>query len=235
MRPLTSTQFGPPLEVLLAEQELLFFPERGVFWAERSTLFVADVHLGKAGTFRHFGLPIPETAALDLAVLTSVLQRTRAERLVVLGDLTHHRNGLDGPLIETVANWRREFESLTIQLVAGNHDRHSPQLPCSWNVESLPASVSMDPFLLQHEPTEHGRIQPRAKELFVLAGHLHPCFGLLDGGRHRLKCPGFWVRESELVLPAFSQFTDGAIMKPSVHDRAFAILQGQVAEIPLQV
>ena len=234
MMPLTSTQFGPPLEVELVEQTLLLYPERAVFWPERSTLFVADVHLGKAGTFRHFGLPIPETAALDLAVLTSVLQRTRAERLVVLGDFTHHRNGLDGPLIETVSNWRREFESLTIQLVAGNHDRHSPQLPSAWNVEPLPASVTMQPFLLQHEPTEHGRIQPGAKEAFVLAGHLHPCFGLLDGGRHRLKCPGFWVREAEMVLPAFSQFTDGAIVKPHVRDRAFAILQGQVAEIPLQ-
>jgi len=233
MIPSSTASYGPPLEVTIAGEEVQLYPERGLFWPDKKMLFVADVHLGKSGTFRHFGLPIPETAAVDLAVLSRLLQRTKAETLVVLGDLTHHRVGIDDRLIGIVADWRREFSRLQIALVAGNHDRHLTTLPKAWEIENWEKEVTRGPFLLRHEPLNTDDPSTQETKGFVLAGHLHPCFALLDAGRQRTKCAGFWRRKNELILPAFSQFTDGMVVQPNADDSAYVLMEGQIVEIPL--
>jgi len=59
-----------------------------------ATLLVADLHLGKAATFRSQGIPVPEgSAQKDLARLALLVAATRARRLIVLGDLFHAKSG----------------------------------------------------------------------------------------------------------------------------------------------
>ena len=55
--------------------------DRALYWTRARTLFVADVHLGKAAAFRAGGVPVPRgTTATDLARLTA-LMRSWQEKL----------------------------------------------------------------------------------------------------------------------------------------------------------
>ena len=40
-------------------ERLHLLPERAVWWPAAGLLLVADVHLGKAATFRRLGQPVP--------------------------------------------------------------------------------------------------------------------------------------------------------------------------------
>src|ERR671921_286637 len=82
------------ITLTIAGEQIYLLPERAIFWPGASTLVVADLHWGKASTFRAVGIPIPiGTTSDDLARLDSALQRTHARRMVVLGDLFHAKAG----------------------------------------------------------------------------------------------------------------------------------------------
>ena len=69
------------LAVVVAGVSLRLLAGRAVWWPEASTLFVADVHLGKAESFSALGVPVPRgptAATLDrLAGLVEVPRRCR--------------------------------------------------------------------------------------------------------------------------------------------------------------
>jgi hypothetical protein len=64
-------------------------PARRALLGREGTLFVADVHLGKAAAFRAGGVGAARRDGNDLARLAALLARTGARRLVVLGDFLH--------------------------------------------------------------------------------------------------------------------------------------------------
>ena len=104
--------------------------DRTVWWAEASTLLVADPHFGKAGTFRAASVPVPAGVDGDnLSRLDAALKETAATRLVFLGDLFHARGGVDGALLAELAVWRQRHAGLTVLNVRGNHDRHAGDPP----------------------------------------------------------------------------------------------------------
>src|SRR4051812_6702373 len=70
----------------LAGEAVELLPQRALYWPAQQTLFVADVHLGKAAAFRAGGVPIPRgTTANDLDRLSMLITVTGARRLIVLG------------------------------------------------------------------------------------------------------------------------------------------------------
>src|SRR5690606_41933465 len=89
-----------------AGERLHLLPERAVWWPAAGVLLVADVHLGKAATFRRLGQPVPAgTTAANLRRIEALSVRLAASRLVVLGDFLHAREGVRPPLIEAIAGW----------------------------------------------------------------------------------------------------------------------------------
>src|SRR6478752_4639680 len=99
--------------------------ERALYWQREGALIIADLHWGKAATFRAAGVPLPPgTTTDDLARLDRALARTGARRLILLGDLFHARAGRHAAAtLVTVAAWRSAHPSLDVLLVRGNHDR----------------------------------------------------------------------------------------------------------------
>ena len=82
------------LELTVAGERVQALAEAALYWPARQTLFVADLHLGKAASFRASGIPVPGgTTAGNLARLERALAATGAKRLVCLGDLLHARAG----------------------------------------------------------------------------------------------------------------------------------------------
>ena len=103
--------------------DILLLPGRAAFLAATATLLVADVHLGKAATFRNAGIPVPEgSAQADLARLERLVRDTAARRLIVLGDLFHARSGCTQAVFDEFAAARAGMPDTEVLLIAGNHD-----------------------------------------------------------------------------------------------------------------
>ena len=79
------------------------------------------------------------------------------------------------------------------------------------------------PFVLTHEP----RVDSAG---YVLSGHIHPALRLRTRG-DGLRVPCFHVTPRLAVLPAFSEFTGGSVIRPKAGERAFAVTANTVIEI----
>ena len=172
------------LDITLDDESVQLLPERAAFVVEHRTVLVADLHLGKAETYRSLGVPMPEGIAEEsLERLESVIRRIEAERVVVLGDLVHCEEGMEDPIIELVERWRRRV-TLPISLVGGNHDAEV-SIPRSWRIDDDGEQVRLGNLMLRHHPLE--RLEEKdSKAPFVVAGHLHPMLSLGTGARRVL-------------------------------------------------
>lgn len=200
-------------------------PEKAIYWESERALIVADLHLGKAATFRAAALAVPESTTWDtLERLDRCIALTNPQRLVVLGDVVHARRGMTETLIHTVCAWRERHPRLTMQVITGNHDRHAGALPQAWCMENLTELHHHPPFVLRHHPDA----VPGA---YVLAGHIHPAVRLYPHGRGSLRLPCFSFGKHAAVLPAFGAFTGMADIEPLKTDKTFVIAANEVLEV----
>ncbi len=216
------------MTIELAGEAVALLPFRAVWWAARRTLLVADLHLGKAATFRAAGIAVPEsTTERDLERLSFLVCEHRAERMVILGDLLHAKSGRTDAVMDRFADWRRERASLEVLLVRGNHDRASGDPPSEWRINVVAGPHAEAPFVFAHEPDGVG---PRDTPGYVLAGHLHPAVSVGRGpGSVRSAC--FWFGARVGVLPAFGAFTGMRAITPSAGDRVFAVSELGVVDV----
>lgn len=218
--------------------EFWLLPGRAAFWPARSTLLVADLHLGKAEALRRDGVPVPTAVGREsLDRLSALIELCRPDRVLVLGDLLHAPAGLTPTLIDSVVRWRRRFTG-RFELIRGNHDRQIDRVADLWHLKVHPEEcVAELDFIFSHAPTP----SPHA---FNWAGHLHPLL-TIRAGADRLRLPCFHISrpvlspaQSELepavgvcVLPAFSLFTAGVGIRPAPTDAVFAITDDRVMKI----
>ncbi len=201
--------------------------ERAVELPERRTVAIADVHWGKATALRANGVPVPAGGTTaDLSRLGRLLEKTHAERLLILGDLAHSRHGWDRRALQPVLAWRARWPDLLITLVRGNHDAHAGDPPAELRIDTLDTH-SVDDVVCAHEPPG---VQT---EGITLCGHLHPTIKLAGRGGDRVRLSCFVLGPNYLILPAFSAFTGSGAWTPSAGERAFAIIDDHVAEVPV--
>jgi len=213
------------LEVQIAGERLLARADRTLHWPSEGVLFAADIHLGKAATYRSLGVPVPKgTTATTLRRLDEALLETRPERLVLLGDLWHAKAGKTEAGILALSEWRAKHGSLSIDLVLGNHDLHAGSLPSDLGISELPESFRCGAFRLCHHPCEHSAG-------YVLAGHVHPAICLAGKGRQSLTLPCFWFGKGCGLLPAFGEFTGCARISPEPDDCVLAVADGHVLRV----
>ena len=197
------------MKISLAGESVELLPERALWWPAAQTLFVADLHLGKAASFRALGQPVPAGTTQDnLQRLSRLIEGHGARRLVFLGDFLHAAPALRPQQIEPVQAWRDAHAGLDCVLVRGNHDRHAGDPPASLGISTVDEPWRPDggPLAACHHPQ-------RLPGLTVLAGHWHPAVSLRGPARDRERLPCFCQTEGLLVLPAFGAFT-GASVRP---------------------
>lgn len=212
-------------EIVLADEPVSLLHDRALFRPRDATLFVADVHIGKAASFRANGVAVPAgTTSSTLDRLDAVLLRTAARRLVILGDFLHARSGRQPRTEARVAAWRASRPDLPVELIRGNHDRAAGDPDRSLNIIPLDAPVVDGAFTLRHHPGG-------AEQGFWLAGHVHPGVALVGHARQRLFLPCFSVSAFGAILPAFGDFTGLASIAPNPGDRVFALAGGSVIEV----
>lgn len=210
------------VSLTLLGQELWLLPDKALYWPARRLMLVADVHIGKAATFRAQHLPVPRgTTHSTLERLDRLLAAYPSERLIILGDFLHARAGRASATLERVRAWRQAHARMTVTLVRGNHDQHAGDPPDWLHIEVLDGPLLIGPFALQHEPEAHPTHT-------VIAGHVHPVFVLRGRARQRLRLPCFVMGERVSVLPAFGDFTGGWAIEPALDERVYLAADGQV-------
>jgi DNA ligase-associated metallophosphoesterase len=206
--------------IRIAGEPVELFAERALHWPRAQTLFVADVHLGKAAAFRAGGVPVPRGAtAGDLARLASLVERTRAKRLVVLGDLLHAAAGRVAALDAAFRRWRVAHAALEVMLVRGNHDARAGDPPPAWGIAVVAEPHPLAPFVLCHEPRT-----PRTG--YALCGHVHPGVLITGNAYESARLPCFVIGQRRMLLPAFGRLTGLALVGASSPDTIIAIAGG---------
>ena len=212
------TQFGGETVELL--------PSRALYWPVARTLFVADVHLGKAAAFRAGGVPVPRGAtASDLQRLSALLASTGARTLVVLGDFLHAAAGRVPALDRAFSEWRDAHASIGLMLVRGNHDARAGDPPRHWGIEVVGEPHALPPFLACHLP----HAPPTG---YALCGHVHPGVWVTGPARESARLPCFLIGPRRALLPAFGRFTGLANVVPAADETVVAIAGERVFRLP---
>lgn len=186
----------------LGSLRLSLLAERAVYWPDRDTLLVADLHLGKSEAFRRAGVAIPEGDTEDtLARLRRLVEQYQPQELILLGDVLHARLTAGSPLPAQIGAWCQLPDTPRITAVIGNHDDDLGRLESLLHI--IPEGEIVDGLCLLHHPPAN------TLEIPWVAGHWHPMARLRHGADH-LRLPTF-VRQAGmgLILPAFGSFTGG--------------------------
>ncbi len=177
-------------------ETLLLDPAGVLVWPARKLLCVADLHLEKGSHFAVRGRLVPPYDTREtLARLAPLLHRHQPERLILLGDSFHDRDG-PGRLDPTdAARLRAMVESVATVWVLGNHDPAPPR--------GLPGTSVAEwregPLVFRHIGGGEGH---------EISGHLHPCASAATrAGTVRRPC--FIADAQRIVLPAFGAYTGG--------------------------
>ena len=212
--------------ITLAGEPVHLLPQHALWWPAAGALFIADLHLGKAATFRALGIPVPSgTTAGNLAQLSLLLHTLPVRQLVVLGDFLHAAQAQTPAVLAALGQWRSRHAALHITLVRGNHDSHAGDPPAALGIQIVDEPWGLGPFAGCHHPQSDGHRH-------VLAGHVHPAVVLRGRGRDALRLPCFAVHAGFTLLPAFGQFTGAATLTPEPGCHIYAVGGDRVWPVP---
>ena len=207
-----------------AGESLCLLPERALWWPAQRTLFLADLHLGKAATYRALGQPVPGgTTQENLARLDALIAVHAPRHIVFLGDFLHAAQART--VLAAVETWRARHADVEMTLVRGNHDSRAGDPPAALRIDVVDEPHLLGPFACCHHPQAHATH-------FVLAGHLHPACKLYGPGRDRVRLPCFVSDAQQAVLPAFGEFTGGWLMEAAPGRRFHAVGGSAVWALP---
>lgn len=200
--------------VNVAGERLLLLPEKAVFWPAQSMLIIADIHFGKAASFRALGIPVPRgTTTENLMGLDALIESHEARHVVFLGDFLHARAAHAPATQQAMLAWRQSRPGLRLTLVRGNHDKHAGDPAAVLGIELVDEPHMVGPFAFCHHPD----IDSAG---FALAGHVHPAW-VLATRFDALRLPCFVVGSERMILPSFGAFTGGHVVTREAGDAIF--------------
>jgi len=225
-RQTVTTSLLAATQVRIGGATWILSAQRAAFWCERRWLVLADVHFGKAATFRALGVPVPHgTTADTLARLSQLIDRMQPSTIIFLGDLFHAREAHATATLATLYAWRERYAALELVLVEGNHDRKAGAPPAALRLHCESDPWRVDDFAFCHYPRF-------VQEASAFAGHLHPAIRLAGRADDSVRLPCFWLRDGLTVLPAFGAFTGGATIEREEGDRVLAVAGDCLVNVP---
>lgn len=204
--------------------ELHLLKEKAVWSPDLNSIFLADLHFGKAAHFRKSGIPIPEPIHdVDLLKIEHLISNYKPAHFYFLGDLFHSDWNDQW---ESLNSFLRKFKETVFHLVKGNHDILDLRSYSSSNFEIHPQPIQLGTLFLSHEP--QNRIP---SGMINLCGHIHPGVRLVGKGRQSFRLPCFYLHDNQLILPAFGNFTGLALIQALPGDRIFGVTKEKVIPI----
>jgi|Deesub1362A_J573_1020465.scaffolds.fasta_scaffold03455_4 hypothetical protein len=185
------------------------FNKPALFWEERKTLLIADLHIGMEKEWtRNISRRLIEKMKNEVFELMKI---SGAERLIILGDLKHTVEGLRRDEERVIRSFLEDLSSHTeIILLKGNHDGDIE--------EAVPSNVRVydsKGIRIGKLGLIHGHALPKEEVLnakIIIMGHLHPVISFRErSGANILE--RVWVRgkgEREcVIMPAFNEICGG--------------------------
>jgi DNA ligase-associated metallophosphoesterase len=204
-------------------ETVLLLAQKALYWPREKMLVVADIHFGKAASFRAQGVPVPHgTTTQNLAALDALMAQHEVAHIMFLGDFLHARAAHAGTTVAAMLAWRLRHPALALTLVRGNHDRHAGDPAAALAIEMVDEPYSVAPFWFCHHPG-------LATAGYALAGHVHPTF-LLATRFDALRLPCFVVGPQRMILPSFGAFTGGFPITPEAGDAVY-VSSGQAVHL----
>jgi DNA ligase-associated metallophosphoesterase len=201
----------------VAGELLLLLPEKAVYWPAQKMLIIADIHFGKAASFRAQGIPVPRgTTTENLVKLDALIDAHGARHVVFLGDFLHARAAHASSTQQAMLAWRERRRDLRLTLVRGNHDKHAGDPAAVLGIELVDEPHAVGPFSFCHHPD----LELGDGGGYALAGHVHPAW-VLATRFDALRLPCFVVGTERMILPSFGSFTGGHVVKREAGDAIF--------------
>jgi DNA ligase-associated metallophosphoesterase len=190
------------MEIRIRNNHFVLLHQKAMYWEETSTLLIADLHLGKITHFRKQGIAIPASAIINnFNRLDELIHTWFPARILFLGDLFHNRYNDEWELF---AQWRKQYESIEMVIIIGNHDILPQRLFRENNILVYTDDFREESFVFTHHPKTKWDLDE-----FVFAGHLHPVCRVEAKARQSLRLPCFLLDEYQMILPSFGVFTGG--------------------------
>lgn len=209
-------------DIIVKGETFVLTNQRVLYWAREKALILSDLHVGKSATFRKHGIPISRKVLEDdLERLCHLIAHFKAEKLIVVGDLFHAEFNQD---IAYFKDWLIQTQ-VKIELIAGNHDRHSDHF-----YESLGLKVYAREKISQTIRFVHDETAPN-EDYFTISGHTHPGVLIKGKGRQHIKLPCYQVTEHQLILPAFSKFTGLNTKNPPENCLNYAFTESSIVKV----
>jgi len=209
------------LEIVVAGEIVSLLAQKALYWPRKKMLVVADIHFGKAASFRALGVPVPRgTTTQNLVALDALMALCEVEHIMFLGDFLHARAAHASATQAAMLAWRLSHPDLALTLVRGNHDRHAGDPAAALGIDMVDEPYSLAPFSFCHHPD-------LATPGYALAGHIHPTY-LLATRFDALRLPCFVVGPHRMILPSFGAFTGGFSITPGIGDAVFVSSGDQV-------
>jgi len=189
------------------------------------SLFLSDLHVGIEHEYRQSRINMPSQTGKLLSRIESLLQKTHAKKLVLIGDIKHKVPGTSWQETREVPVFlQRLAEKAGVHVVPGNHD--------GGIAEFIPKGVKLCPTqggLFGNIYASHGHTWPEPnflKARYLLISHSHPQFEFrdrlgyrwgervwirasLDLKKIRVKYPEAKKLPELIVMPAFNPLSGG--------------------------
>ena len=212
-----------PILHKIQSQNLWLSAQRSIFWEEEKALIVSDLHFGKTGHFRKWGIGVPQNIYKeDLQRLVNLLHHFRPKKLIVVGDFFHSSANTE---LDWFKRWRESFTSLQIVLVKGNHDILKESWYKEADIEVVQPTLLLKQFLFSHEECE------AAVDVYSFCGHIHPGVLVHGLGKQSLRFPCFYFDQNHCILPAFSKFTGAVAMDKDAATAIYAIVENELLKM----
>jgi DNA ligase-associated metallophosphoesterase len=221
--------------------DILFSGYRALYIQSVSTLVVSDLHLGKSGHFQQMGAAIPsDIHAADLARLSQLLLETKAQKLLINGDLFHAGITRDVPLFkEWVSKVKAETDLSELILVKGNHDRYSTTFYEELGINTIQDYYQEGVYLFIHDPSHLSDIVKTLEIVdykIAFFGHIHAGVVLKGKGRQHIRKAAFIIEQqadstTHLFLPAYGRLTGIKPFALSPSNQCIMTSEGQIFEL----
>jgi DNA ligase-associated metallophosphoesterase len=214
------------LAIELAGEPVRLLPHKALYWPGARMLVIADIHFGKAASFRALGVPVPRgTTTENLAGLDALLAAHDVGQVMFLGDFLHAKAAHASATLEAMLAWRARHPALALTLVRGNHDRHAGDPSRLLRIDMVDEPHRIGPFAFCHHPD-------LAADGYVLAGHVHPVCRL--AGRHdTLRLPCFVVGPTRMILPSFGAFTGGHVVEAGTEEQLYIAVEDLIFPVKM--
>ena len=188
--------------VIFANKKFSLFANGELYWPDKKTLIISDLHLEKGSFFTESNQYIPPFDTTEtLRNLSDFINNHPVEKIIFLGDLIHDKFAFQRMTEKSKELFFKILENIDCTLTVGNHDNISFLEDIGL---TLTNQVIIDGICFSHYPS--------IDQSFSVFGHYHPKVKLIINSR------GIWVacfvlNKERILMPSYGYYTGGLSIK----------------------